>query len=134
MSRISRSVRGFVRERAGYRCEYCRKPELGDGFKHQVDHIISIKLGGSSSPENLCWACVHCNAFKSSIVSGYDSETGQLFPLYNPRLQQWDDHFWFDGPMIQGITNIGRLTIQVLRLNDEQEVQIRQQLMDNGQW
>lgn len=39
-------LRRLVSDRAAHLCEYCLYPE-GDGLGFQVDHIISVKHGGS---------------------------------------------------------------------------------------
>ena len=58
MSRyIPESIRQFVAERANYQCEYCLLPQRIAGFQFEIDHIISIKHSGSSSPDNLAFSC-----------------------------------------------------------------------------
>lgn len=52
MSRyISELIHQLVKERAKYRCEYCLMPEKDAFYKHQVDHIISIKHKGETIPK-----------------------------------------------------------------------------------
>jgi hypothetical protein len=79
---VPESVRRFVAERAGRRCEYCLLHERDSYTPHQVDHILSQKHAGSSDPENLAWACIRCNAWKGSDISSIDPETGQLVALF----------------------------------------------------
>jgi hypothetical protein len=72
-------------------------------------------------------------------LSGVDSETGRVAPLFNPRKDQWDEHF---SPMIgalmplgiaiRGRTATGRATVQVLGLNDEMRQLIRHELWLEG--
>jgi hypothetical protein len=52
---------------------------------------------------------------------GIDPETNQEITLFNPRQQQWSDHFiWtMDGIKILGITSIGRATCNRLDINDD---------------
>ncbi len=54
-------------------------------------------------------------------IAGFEPETQTIVPLFNPRQQQWSEHFiWTaDGRKIVGITPIGRATCHRLDLNDE---------------
>ena len=61
---ISAAVRLLVATRAARRCEYCLLHEDDSFTPHQIDHIISQKHAGDSSPENLAFACIRCNAWK----------------------------------------------------------------------
>jgi hypothetical protein len=82
--------------------------------------------------ENTCFACAHCNAAKGSNVAGYDSETGVLTPLFNPRVDDWKEHFRWQGGFLVGQTPIGRTTVDVLRVNDSDCVEQRQDLIEAG--
>jgi hypothetical protein len=62
-TRISVEIRNYVFERDGGRCVNCNsKDEL------QTDHIIPLKLGGSSEPENLQILCAPCNRRKGASL------------------------------------------------------------------
>jgi hypothetical protein len=50
---------------------------------------------------------------------------GQLVPLFHPRNQTWSDHFAFDGALVSGLTPVGRGTVRLLDMNDEDRRQIR---------
>lgn len=134
MTRLPESVRSQVRLRADKRCEYCRFPEGFSFYTHQVDHIISVRHKGSSDLSNLAWACFDCNNAKGSDVAAYDDVTGQLVPLFNPRTQQWDDHFKVDTAKIIGITPVGRATVSFLNLNRDEQVNTRRDLIEIGLW
>lgn len=54
--------------------------------------------------------------------------TGQLTPLFNPRTQIWSDHFKLDGGRICALTNIGRVTEFLLKLNLAERVEVRETL------
>jgi hypothetical protein len=43
MSEISGALRMAVRERAGYRCEYCLVPERVTFTEHEIDHVVAVK-------------------------------------------------------------------------------------------
>lgn len=44
---IADSVRQLVAQRANYRCEYCGIHKDEAFYPFQIDHIISLKHGGS---------------------------------------------------------------------------------------
>jgi 5-methylcytosine-specific restriction endonuclease McrA len=44
------------------RCQYCGS--RGNAFDLTLDHIVPRSRGGSSTPENLCAACMACNQRK----------------------------------------------------------------------
>jgi len=56
---VSDALRRTVADRAYHVCEYClvREEDLYHGC--EVDHVISVKHGGLTVPENLAWACFH---------------------------------------------------------------------------
>ncbi len=116
---IPRALEKLVRERAGGRCEYCRAAEQLSGQPCQIDHILPRAHGGPTTPENLCLACVPCNSFKLDRTEGVDPATGDLAPLFNPRRQNWNEHFAWgeDGVEVAGLTPCGRATVETLRLN-----------------
>jgi len=82
--------------------------------------------------ENTCLACAQCNAAKGPNVAGYDPETGILTPLFNPRVDDWTEHFRWQEGFLAGQTQVGRATIDVLRINDSDCVEQRQELIEAG--
>ena len=82
--------------------------------------------------ENTCFACAHCNAAKGANVAGFDPETDVLVPLFDPRGDNWKEHFRWHGGVLVGLTPIGRVTIDVLRVNDADCVEQRQELIEAG--
>jgi 5-methylcytosine-specific restriction endonuclease McrA len=109
-----------IRERAEYRCEYCHSPERLSANRFTADHIIPRSLGGSDDLDNLALACRRCNERRYNFVAGVDPLTREIVPLFNPRRQQWQEHFvWLErGVTIEGTTPIGRATCIRLDLND----------------
>jgi hypothetical protein len=81
-----------VRDRAGHRCEYCHFPEAFAEAPFHVDHVIARQHGGMRSLENLALACCFCNRYKGPNLSGVDSESGQVAPLFHPRRDVWNEH------------------------------------------
>ena len=59
-------------------------------------------------------------------------DTDRLIELFNPRIHPWDEHFAMVGAEILGISEIGRATVQLLDMNEEERVIIRAQLQSEG--
>jgi hypothetical protein len=134
MSRVTASVREKVRRRANKRCEYCQAPEGLGKFVYHVDHIIPILHSGTSELDNLAWACFLCNTHKMRDISSFDPDTKALTLLYNPRMQSWDEHFELNDNQIVGKTPVGRVTIIVLNMNSDDQLNIRRTLINKGLW
>lgn len=128
------ALREAIRQRADYRCEYCYLPEGYSAREHQPDHIIPEKHDGQTTLENLAWACFQCNNRKSSEVAAYDKETGELTPFFNPRTQNWDDHFVLTGTLIVGKTAIGRVTVWIMSMNRPDRLETRRMLIEADLW
>ena len=126
MTPIPDDVRQQVVNRAGNRCEYCQAP-LAIVVEMEIDHIIPQSAGGPTELDNLCLACAGCNGYKLAFQEAEDPETGEIVPLYNPRIQNWNAHFvWHDdGTLVIGLTPIGRATVARLRMNREPMVEAR---------
>lgn len=131
-TRISAALRREVRERAGERCEYCLLAESQAFFPHEPDHLIAIKHGGETTSANLALACFDCNRFKGSDIASIDPASSELVPLFNPRTQQWSEHFRLDGGEIAGVTSTGRATARLLRLNLPSRTEVRARLAALG--
>jgi len=132
---MTKSLRQFVRERAGSRCEYCHLPDFAaQASAFHVEHIVARQHGGADSPDNRCWSCHRCNLHKGPNLSGRDPLTDQVVRLFDPRRQSWQRHFEWRGAILVGRTQIGRATIAVLDINNPQHVELRQTMMDHGDW
>jgi hypothetical protein len=123
-----------VRLRAAYRCEYCLLSEGIVPLPFAVEHIVAKQYRGSDAPGNLAWSCSHCNLHKGPNVSGIDYPTSRVRPvrLFHPRLHVWRYHFGCSGPLIVGRTAIGRVTVHVLNMNAEVQLELRRLLIDEG--
>ncbi len=73
---------------------------------------------------------MHCNRFKGPNIAGLDPETGELVRLFHPRADNWTEHFMWDGPELKGRTQIGRVTIAVLFINDPEVISLRRALRE----
>ncbi|HFE66378.1 MAG TPA: HNH endonuclease [Chloroflexi bacterium] len=129
---VSKVQRELIARRANYRCEYCLLHQEHSAKRHEPDHIIPVKHGGKDLDDNLAWACFHCNRYKGSEVGAFDSKTGQLVPLFNPRQDVWEKHFSVDGGWIVPHTAVARVTILVLQLNRPDRIQVRKLLLQAG--
>jgi 5-methylcytosine-specific restriction endonuclease McrA len=115
---ISKALRRLVAERARARCEYCLTQEEITGAAMEIDHILPEALDGPTEESNLCLACTKCNDYKGDEITASDPMTGELAVLFNPRQQQWKEHFaWTaEGDEIVGLTPTGRATVKTLNL------------------
>lgn len=52
--------------------------------------------------------------------------------LFHPRHDRWEERFEWDGPELKPLTQIGRVTILVLLINDPEVVAVREALHDEG--
>jgi hypothetical protein len=103
-------------------------------LKHEVDHIIAEKHGGSSDEANLAYACAQCNRFKGSDLASIDPRSKKIIPLFNPRTDNWHDHFTLDGPIIVPLTESGRATERLLQLNQIDRILLRRELLNTGRY
>jgi hypothetical protein len=127
------AIRALVRERAGGRCEYCRLHEVEtDFFAFHVEHVIAKKHGGTDDPETLCYACPECNWAKGPNLAGMLEES--MYPLFNPRTQNWQRHFRWDRTTLVGKTKTGIVTVQVLNINEASRVMLRENLLFEGRF
>ena len=126
---IPPDLRRLIAERAGYRCEYCLLPQAAALHRHEPDHIVPLQHGGVTDLTNLALACLRCNRHKGPNIGSFDPLTGQLVPLFHPRLQVWDQHFQIVDAEIIPLTAEGRVTVRVLRFNDPDRLTERQRLL-----
>jgi hypothetical protein len=118
--------RAAVRDRAGGRCEYCHRSQADSPLiAFHVEHVIPRKHGGSDEFDNLALACPDCNLHKGSDLAGIDPETSSLVRLFDPRTQNWIEHFSWDGLRIAGRTAVGRATVRVLDVNSPGRLRLR---------
>ncbi|QQS46548.1 MAG: HNH endonuclease [Acidobacteriota bacterium] len=131
---ISASLRQEVIERAKGCCEYCLLHQDYTEAPHEIDHIVALKHRGQTLSENLALACLACNRNKGSDLAAPDPMNRQIVVLFNPRLQSWNEHFELMGAYLLGRTPAGRVTVALLRFNDEVRVQQRQMLIAAGKY
>jgi hypothetical protein len=131
---INAELRRLVASRAEHICEYCLVSEVHRSSGCQVDHIISVKHGGATTPDNLCYACIFCNLQKGTDLGSINWQTGELVRFFNPRRDFWGDHFRLDEAVIQHQTDIGEVTTRILDFNSDERLIERQALIASGQY
>jgi len=99
----------------------------------RVDHIISLKHGGSSEPDNLAYACGLCNRAKGSDV-GSVSTTGEFTRFFNPRTDRWVEHFRLEQATIHPLTTVGEATARILGFNDSARLHEREEMIRFGKY
>ncbi len=121
-------LRRRVAEQARYRCGYCLTQEAVIGIPMEFEHLHPRSRGGPTTEDNLWLACSLCNDHKGKRLLAIDPETGVLARLFNPRRQDWHEHFrWAEGgARIDGKTEVGRATVAALHLNRQGRVFARQ--------
>jgi hypothetical protein len=130
---IAPSLRQEVIERAHGRCEYCLTAQA-IVVEMEIDHVVPESAGGPTVTDNLCLTCVGCNGFKLAFQTGPDPETGEHTALFNPRVDQWEDHFAWneDGTRVLGLTPVGRATVARLQMNRQRMVEARRLWVQAG--
>ena len=113
-------LRTQVRQLDHNQCAYCQTPEFLTVTTFEIDHIIPTSAGGVTAVDNLCLACPACNRHKSTRQSAFDSASGEVVPLFNPRKQMWSEHFsWnLETYRLQGLTPVSytHLTLPTKRI------------------
>jgi 5-methylcytosine-specific restriction endonuclease McrA len=95
---MQKALEEEVWRRARGRCEYCHLPRAFVRVPFQIDHIIAEQHGGRTDSENLAIACLRCNKRKGPNLAGVSPDSGEIVRLFNPRKDNWADHFRWDGP------------------------------------
>lgn len=132
MDSVSESLRRLVFDRAESRCEYCLLPQAVALHKHEVEHIIPRQHGGTTDAHNLALACLRCNRLKGPNLGSIDPVSEQLVSFYNPRRHEWDEHFILVDGVIEPLSAEARVTVAILRLNDDDRVAERRALVAAG--
>jgi len=132
MSDIPRGLAEEVALRAGNRCEYCGLSQLGQEATFHIDHVVPRAAAGPATADNLALACVSCSLRKWAKQTAADPETGEDVPPFNPRTQEWSDHFRWDGEWVVPLTPTGRATVGALAMNRGVILAIRQEEAARG--
>lgn len=131
---VSAELRRRVAERADSLCEYCLVHAQDTYFGCQVDHIVSLKHGGPTTFENLAYACAFCNREKGSDIGSIVWETGEFVRFFNPRTDQWSNHFQLEKIFIRPKSDIGEVTARILGFKENDRILERQTLAELGRY
>jgi hypothetical protein len=99
---------------------------------HEIDHIKSVKHGGSNEADNLAYACYYCNQHKGSDIGTALPPDDEYVRFYPPRKDTWLEHFEFNGSLIVAKTSYAQATINILRFNEPDRLIERQILSESG--
>jgi hypothetical protein len=127
MPAIPASLRRLTVQRAKSRCEYCKLAQAGQVATFHIDHVTPLAAGGLTTADNLALACVACSLHKAAKQKAPDPETNEQVDIFNPRQQQWDEHFRWDDVTIIALTATGRATVTALKMNRLMMISIRQE-------
>lgn len=130
---ISDELRRTIADRAKLLCEYCLIAEADTFYGCEVDHIISLKHGGSSELENLAYACALCNRAKGSDI-GSISAAGEFARFFNPRTDRWAEHFRLGAAVVRPLTIVGEVTARILGFNDSARLHEREEMILFGKY
>ena len=133
-SYVDADLRRLVSARANQQCEYCLIHEDDTFFGCQIDHIIAEKHGGTTSADNLCYACTFCNRHKGTDIGSIANRTGEFTRFFNPRTDRWVDHFRINGFAIEHLTAVGEVTCIILGFNHPNRVLEREALSKVGRY
>src|SRR5213593_2531674 len=96
-----------------------------------VGHIPARDLAdfqASQEARNRVWTLIATDV--GSVL-----QTSRTFTrLFNPRIDRWDEHFALDESRIIGLTEVGQVTVNLLRLNDDERVLERRFLGRIGEY
>ena len=128
--KFSEKERNFIANRANGCCEYCFTRYDFSSETFEIEHIIPLTLDGTNELSNLAFSCGGCNNKKRQKLVATDPLSLVISPLYNPRIDKWQDHFAWnnDFSIIEGLSVIGRATIEQLKLNRVGVVNLRRAL------
>lgn len=119
------TIRQYVVQRAQGRCEYCAILQQCDPSHFQVEHVCPKQHGGADEPGNLSLACRHFNLHKGPNLTAIDPLTGAVVPLFDPRKQNWLGHFMIKEGIVVGLTECGRATAALFKMNVLKQVEMR---------
>ena len=127
---VSAALKRLVISRSKGYCEYCKSPADFTTEPFSIEHIRPRSKQGSNHEDNLAYACIGCNIYKSDLTEFLD-----VVSLFNPRIMDWQEHFIWDDSLtaLIGKTAIGRVTIDALKLNRKPLKNLRRALIAIGE-
>lgn len=124
---IPKEIKINVKNRAKGICEYCKSLARYSTQPYVIEHIIPLAKNGKSEMDNLAYSCGGCNNHKYTKTEAADPVDGIIVPLFNPRKDDWNNHFGWDEKFLEviGLTPTGRATVNSLRLNRPELLNLR---------
>jgi len=115
-----------VRQRFGFCCGYCGVTEVDVGGELTVDHFHPVSAGWDDGDDNLVYACMRCNLYKSDYTPN-EADRIHERRLLHPLLEDTSQHLQEDreSGRLQALTETGRFHITLLRLNRPELVEHR---------
>jgi len=92
-----------------------------------VDRIVPLASGGKTVSENLALACVSCLLRKGAKEFPSVGLAGEKVRIFHPQKDIWPDHFEWNGTVLKGNTLSGTATIELLKLNRQLILAIREE-------
>lgn len=132
MSKIAEKLKAKIRRQAKNRCGYCLLPQALNPGQLEIEHILPTAKGGNDEEANLWLACRLCNGYKGVQTEAFDEETNKTVSLFNPRKQNWNEHFEWENERIIGKTDCGRATVKALKFNNEIILPVRKRWVTAG--
>jgi hypothetical protein len=129
-----KKLKELVFGRANGLCEYCKSPANISSQPFVIEHITPQSKGGETTETNLALSCQGCNNYKYNKTSGMDNITNQETDLFHPRKDQWSENFSWSADVLEvlGNTAKGRVTVDTLKLNRQELINLRQLLAEAG--
>ncbi|MGI8882739.1 MAG: HNH endonuclease [Pyrinomonadaceae bacterium] len=133
--KVPAALRREVIKRAKGYCEYCRSDSEFSDSPFDVEHIVPIAENGKTEIANLALSCHGCNLYKSRRTNDFDVISEEFSRFFNPRKDIWNEHFgWAENyTIIIGLTPIGRVTVETLKLNRSGLLNRRRSLYISGE-
>ena len=107
-----------IRQYYQYRCGYCGVSEVDAGGELTVDHFQPVSAGGGDSDDNLVYACVRCNLYKSDFYPNI-SRLARGHRVLHPLLDDATTHIRLNEltGLLESLTATGDFHIGLLQLN-----------------
>jgi HNH endonuclease len=97
-------------------------------FRLRLSISSLLSRQGANDEANLALACRSCNLRKGNRISGVASDSNTEVRFFQPRQNQWNEHFQVDteSGLVMGITAVGKVTVENLEMNSTAQVSARQ--------
>jgi hypothetical protein len=99
----------------------------------ELHHLAKVEFS-SSYFGTATYACLVCNRNKGSDIGSILATTGALIRFFNPRLDNWFDHFALDAVIINPLSEIGQVTERIFKFNEIERLDEREVLRAMGRY